>query len=44
MPLEKLDLYDCYRLTGKPTVHVGWISKLLPQGNTDRGTFLAVLM
>lgn len=34
--LEKLDLLHCNKLTGKPTVHVDRISKLLPQGSVYR--------
>ena len=34
MPLESLDLSGCEKLTGKPAVRVGRISKVLPQGNT----------
>ena len=34
MSLDNLDLSYCEELTGKPTVDVGRISKVLPQGNT----------
>ena len=34
MSLQKLTLYECKELTGKPTVRFVQISKVLPQGNT----------
>ena len=33
MPLKTLNLFCCQKLTGEPAVHVGRISKVLPQGN-----------
>ena len=37
MPLEQLDLTYCGQLTGKPTVHVGRISKnVSPEPRLDR--------
>ena len=42
MKLKTLNLLGCERLTGKPAVRVGRISKVLPQSNTRAfpGTFL----
>ena len=34
MPLKLLILLGCQKLTGKPAVRVGRISKVMPQGNT----------